>query len=315
MEVSAEASRIWLIAGPTASGKSALGLRLAEAIGAEIVGADALQLYADLPILSAAPTPAERARISHHLVGVADAADGWSAGRWLRAATQALADIAARGKPAVVVGGTGLYFRALTQGLAETPATVASVRRAAEAEYEALGEADFRARLAQRDPAAAARISPGDRQRLVRAWEVWQATGRALSDWQATNEGALPPGSWRAVALEPPRGVLYDRCDARFERMVAGGALAEVAALAARDLDPLLSALKAVGYPELAAHLRGELPLAQAVEAASRETRRYAKRQTTWMRGQMADWPRITETDAPGQWRQFLALNPGLTVA
>ena len=315
MKTSAEAPRIWLIAGPTASGKSALGLRLAEAIGGEIVGADALQLYRDLPILSAAPTRAERARVPHHLTGVADAADGWSVGRWLRAATEALAEIAARGRPAVVVGGTGLYFRALTLGLAEVPSIPASVRRSVQAEYDALGDTAFRERLAARDAAAAGRISPGDRQRLVRAWEVWLVTGRSLSDLQADTSGGLSPGGWRGVALEPERAVLYGRCDARFEAMVAAGALEEAAALAARHLDPTLPALKAVGYPELAAHLCGEMTLAQASAAAQRETRRYAKRQSTWLRGQMADWPRIEDQDPEGQWRSFLALNPGLTVA
>lgn len=315
MEPYRDEPRIWLIAGPTASGKSALGLRLAEAIGAEIVGADALQLYADLPVLSAAPTPADRARAPHHLAGVADAADGWSVGRWLRAATEVLAEIATRGRPAVVVGGTGLYFRALTQGLAEIPAIPAETRREAEAAFDTGGEPHFRGQLSRHDPQAEARISPGDRQRLVRAWEVWLATGKALSDWQAESAGALPQGAWRGVALEPPREVLYPRCDARFLQMLDHGALAEVARLAARGLDPALPALKAVGYPELAAHLRGELPLPRAIEFAQRETRRYAKRQTTWMRGQMADWPRISELDSDGQWRQFLALNPGLTVA
>jgi tRNA dimethylallyltransferase len=302
--------RIWLIAGPTASGKSALALRLAQAIGAEIVGADALQLYRDLPILSAAPTAAERAAAAHHLVGVADAADGWSVGRWQRAAREILD----AGRPAVVVGGTGLYFRALTQGLAEIPPVPAAVRAQAEAEFQTLDEVVFRSRLGERDPLAAQRISPGDRQRLVRAWEVWLATGRALSDWQAETAGALPAGSWGAVAIEPPRVDLYARCDLRFSAMLEAGALEEVAALAARRLDPALPALKAVGYPELAAHLRGEIPLPQAIAAAQRETRRYAKRQSTWLRGQMADWPRITALDPDQQWRQFLALNPGLTL-
>ncbi len=278
------------------------------------MGADALQLYADLPILSAAPTAHERGRVPHHLVGAADAADGWSVGRWLRAATQVLAEIAGRGRPAVVVGGTGLYFRALTQGLADVPAIPSAVRAEAEAKYREVGEEDLRGLLRAADPRAEARISPGDKQRLVRAWEVWLGTGKALSDWQALSTGGLAPGSWRAVALEPPRAVLYDRCDARFGGMVAAGALAEVARLAARGLNPALPALKAVGFPELAAHLRGELTLPEAIAAAQRETRRYAKRQTTWMRGQMADWPRITDTDIDGQWSKFLALNPGLTV-
>lgn len=307
------APRIWLIAGPTASGKSALALRLARSLGAEIVGADALQLYRDLPILTAAPSSDEMAAVPHHLVGEVDASEAWSVGRWLRAATDALAGIAGRGRPAVVVGGTGLYFSALTQGLAEVPAIPAAARTQAARDFEALGEAAFRARLAEVDPEAEARISPGDRQRLARAWEVYAVTGRALSEWQGDNAGALPAGSWRGVALEPAREALYARCDARLAAMVAAGALDEVAALMARELDPALPALKAVGYRELAAHLRGEMSLAEAVETAQRETRRYAKRQATWMRGRMADWARIAALDPEDQWRQFLAREPGLT--
>ena len=305
--------RIWLIAGPTASGKSALALRLARQTGGEIVGADSMQLYRDLRILSAGPSDEELAQVPHHLVGVADPAEGWSAGRWLRAATQVLEEIAARGRPAIVVGGTGLYFRALTQGIAEIPHVPSEARPAAAAEYDTLGEAAFRQRLAERDPAAAARIGPGDRQRLSRAWEVLAATGRPLSDWQASGQPPLTPGSWRAVALEPPREALYARCDARLRAMVEAGALDEVRALLARDLDPALPAVKAVGVREFAAHLRGDATLAEALASAQQQTRNYAKRQTTWMRGQMADWPRLTEIEPEGQWRQFLALDPALT--
>ena len=305
--------RIWLIAGPTASGKSALALRLAQEIGAEIVNGDALQLYADLRLLTARPSVEEEAQAPHHLFGTVDAADGWSVGRWQRAATSVLGDIAERGRPAVVVGGTGLYFRALTHGLADVPQTPAEVRRASAADFDALGEAAFRDRLAQVDPAAEARISPADRQRLSRAWEVYAATGTSLSDWQARTDPALEPASWNAVALEPPRQALYDRCDVRLENMIDQGALDEVAALAARRLDPALPAMKAVGYRELAAYLRGETSLAEGLEAAQRETRRYAKRQSTWLRGQMADWPRIEAVDHESQWRQFLALRPALT--
>jgi len=157
----------------------------------------------------------------------------------------------------------------------------------------------------------AARITPGDRQRLVRAWEVYAATDTPLSDWQQSGEPALPAGAWRAVALEPPRTALYARCDARLEAMIAAGALEEVRALMARNLDPDLPALKAVGVREFSAHLRGDTSLEDAVAAAQRETRRYAKRQTTWMRGRMADWPRLTEIDPEGQWRQFIALSAG----
>jgi tRNA dimethylallyltransferase len=307
--------RIWLIAGPTASGKSALALRLAETLGGEIVGADSMQLYRDLAVLSARPTAEEMARAPHHLVGTVDAADGWSVGRWLRAAVEALADIAARGRPAIVVGGTGLYFRALTQGLAEVPPIAATVRRQAAVDFEQLGEAGFRERLAQHDPAAAARIAAGDRQRLTRAWEVFAATGMALSDWMATGEPVLAEGSWRGVALEPPRDLLYARCDARLAAMLEGGALDEVRALVARGLDPDLPAMKAVGVREFAAHLRGEATLDEALARAQQETRRYAKRQLTWQRNQMAAWPRLDAADAEGQWRQFIALEPSLTAS
>jgi tRNA dimethylallyltransferase len=305
--------RIWLIAGPTASGKSALALTLAEATGGEIVNADSMQLYAGLRVLTAGPSPQDLARAPHHLFGTVDPADGWSVGRWLRAATAVLDEIAARGRDAIVVGGTGLYFRALTQGLAEVPAVAADVRRSTGADYEAMGEAAFRARLAVPDPAAAIRIAPGDRQRLVRAWEVYVATGRPLTDWQTTGKPALKAGSWTAVALEPPRPELYARCDARLHAMIAAGALDEVGVLMARQLDPSLPAMKAVGVRELAAHLAGEITLEAAIASAQQETRRYAKRQTTWMRGQMADWPRIVAFDPRDQWRQFLALNPALT--
>ena len=307
------AGRIWLIAGPTASGKSALALRLAERSGGEIVNADSMQLYKSLRVLTAGPTAGELARAPHHLFETADPAEGWSVGRWLRAASDVLADIASRGRPAIVVGGTGLYFSALTQGLAEVPEIPACARREAQADYERMGEAAFRERLAAADPAAAERIAPGDRQRLVRAWEVQAATGTSLTDWRRTGEPLLSHDAWSGVALDPPRAALYARCDARLQAMAAGGALEEVAALVARDLDPALPAMKAVGVREFAAHLRGEATLAAAIEAAQRETRRYAKRQLTWMRGQMGAWPRIAEADADGQWRHFLALDGGLT--
>lgn len=264
-------------------------------------------------MLTAGPSPEETARAPHHLFGMVDPADGWSVGRWLRAATDVLADIRARRRHAVVVGGTGLYFRALTRGLAEVPDVPAEIRQAAEADFGRLGETAFRERLAAHDPAAAARIAPGDRQRLVRAWEVFAATGTPLTDWQRTGDPAIPEGSWSAAALEPPRTALYARCDTRLEAMVAHGALDEVAALMSRDLAPDLPAMKAVGVREFAAHLRGEATLAEAIARAQQETRRYAKRQMTWMRGQMAGWPRLTAEDAEAQWRQFIAQEPGLT--
>lgn len=290
-----EAAPVLLIAGPTASGKSALALRLAERLDGEIVNADALQLYADLRLLTARPSTEEEARAPHHLFGVADGADGWSVGRWLNAALPILADISARGRRAIVVGGTGLYFRALTKGLAEIPAVPAAVRRTSVETYERLGEEAFRWALAERDRAAADRIAPGDRQRLLRAYEVAEATGRALSDWQAGTEAPLTVNQWRAVVLEPDRKALYARCDARLDAMIEAGALDEVRALMARRLDPMAPVMKAVGVRELAAHLRAELTLAEAVALAQQETRRYAKRQLTWFRNQTPQWPRLRD--------------------
>ena len=290
-----KAAPVLLIAGPTASGKSALALRLAERLGGEVVNADALQLYADLSVLSARPTSDEMAVAPHHLFGLADGADGWSVGRWLDAALPILADIAARGRRAIVVGGTGLYFRALTRGLAEIPAVPPAVRRAAADTYQRLGEDAFRQALAARDPAAAARIAPGDRQRLLRAWEVAEATGQALTDWQVDTQAPLRADQWRAVVLEPEREALYARCDARLSAMIAAGALGEVRTLMARGLDPLAPVMKAVGVRELAAHLAGELTLPEAVALAQQETRRYAKRQMTWFRNQAPEWPRLRD--------------------
>ena len=268
-----------------------MALDLAERIGGEIVNADSMQLYRDLPILTACPTADERAQIPHHLYGVAGAADGWSVGRWLKAATAALAEIAARGRSAVVVGGTGLYFNALTKGLADIPPLPAAARQAAQARYDAEGEAGVRDALRGLDPEAEARISPGDRQRLSRALEVVESTGRPLSRWQA--ETRAPLERFEALVLEPPREALYARCDARFAAMVAAGALEEAKPLLDRGLDPALPLMKAVGLRELGRHLAGELSLEEATAAAQQETRRYAKRQSTWFRNQTPDWPRV----------------------
>ncbi|HXV00424.1 MAG TPA: tRNA (adenosine(37)-N6)-dimethylallyltransferase MiaA [Caulobacteraceae bacterium] len=291
------ASPIWLVAGPTASGKSTAALALARGTGGEIVNADSMQLYADLGVLTARPSATDVAALPHHLFGIADAGEAWSVGSWLAAALEVLAAIAARGAPAIVVGGTGLYFRALTVGLAEIPPIPASVRAAAQGDYDRQGEAAFRARLAEVDPDAEARIAPADRQRLTRAMEVFEATGRPLSHWQAATRPALPADAWSGVVLAVPRADLHARIDARLEAMVAGGALAEVAALVERRLDPALPAMKALGVASFARHLAGEITLAEALAHAQAETRRYAKRQITWFGRQAADWPRL-EADA-----------------
>jgi tRNA dimethylallyltransferase len=285
------AAKVFLIAGPTASGKSALALAVAEAVGGEIVNADSMQLYADLRVLTARPSAGEEARAPHHLYGLADAADGWSAGRWLREAQAVLADIAARGRAAVVVGGTGLYFAALTRGLADIPAIAQAERDAAAVRYDTVGEASFRATLRAIDPAAEARIADNDRQRLVRALSVFTATGRALSHWQSDTRPEV--ANYRAVVIDPPRAALYARCDTRLGSMVEHGALEEARTLLARRLDPTLPLMKAVGLRELGRHLSGELSLAEAVALGAQETRRYAKRQSTWFRNQTPDWPRV----------------------
>jgi tRNA dimethylallyltransferase len=287
---------VWLIAGPTASGKSRLALDLAAAIDGEIVNADSMQVYADLEILTARPGPEAAAARPHHLYGVADAAEAWSVGRWLSEARQSLGEIASRGRRAVVVGGTGLYLRALTEGLADIPAIPPAVREAAAARLAALGEARFRTELAAVDPEAASRIEQGDALRLSRAMEVWLATGRSLSDWRLTSAAALAPADWRAVVVDLPRAELYRRCDLRLAAMVERGALDEVAQLVSRDLAPASPALKALGVAPLAAHLRGETSLEQALAQAQMDTRRYAKRQLTWLRNQTPQWPRV----APG---------------
>jgi tRNA dimethylallyltransferase len=307
------APMITLIAGPTASGKSALALRLACAIGGEIINADALQLYRDLRILSARPSSAQEALAPHHLFGVADGADGWSVGRWLGEANAVLSDIASRGRHTIVVGGTGLYFRALTQGLADAPPAPREVSAAAEQLFDHQGEAAIRAALRAADPLAEARIGSGDRQRLTRALAVARATGRPLSAWQAETRPGLGPHAWRGVVLEPPRASLYARCDARLAAMIEAGAVEEAQALIARGLDARLPVMKAVGLRELAACAAGQTSPQAALEAARVATRRYAKRQLTWFRHQTPDWPRIDAVEPEEQWRRFLALFPDLT--
>ena len=297
---------IWLIAGPTACGKSALALALAAETGGEIVNADSMQLYRDLRILTARPTPEEEALAPHHLFGVADAAEAWSVGRWLGAALPILGAITERGRPAIVVGGTGLYFRALAEGLATIPSVSAEIRKAVQADYDNLGEAAIRARLGRVDPAAERRSAQADRQRLTRALEVFEATGQALTDWQANTAPPLGPEAWIGVVLTLPRGELYARIEARLEAMIDSGASEEVARLMARALSPRLPAMKALGVRPLAAAQAGELSAAEALARAKAETRRYAKRQIAWFNHQAPDWPRADAGQGLGAIREAL---------
>jgi tRNA dimethylallyltransferase len=273
-----------VIAGPTASGKSALALAVARAFHGTVINADSMQVYRELRILTARPAPSDEATLPHRLYGVLPAAETCSAGRWRTLALAAIAEAEEAGRPPIVVGGTGLYLEALLRGLAPVPDIPAPARAAARAERDRLGAAGFHAALAELDPVMAERLHPGDSQRVLRAFEVVSATGRSLADWQAAPAG---PGLERpslVLVLDPPRRALYARCDARFRRMVAEGGIDEARALLALGIDPDLPAMKAVGVPELARHLAGDCDLETAIAAAQQATRRYAKRQLTWLR-------------------------------
>ena len=296
-----------LIGGPTASGKSALAADVAERFGGVVVNADSLQVYRDLPILTAWPDADLRARAPHRLYGVLDGALRCSAGRWRAMALAEIERIRSAGALSILVGGTGLYFRALLQGLAPVPAVPAAVRAAVAALRAREGTAALHARLAARDPETARRLAPADAQRVARAYEVLEATGRPLAAWQSERHEGYA-GRAAAVVLDPPRPALYESCDTRFDRMLAAGALDEAARLLRRGLDPSLPVMKAVGVPALRDHLAGAVPFERAVALGRRATRRYAKRQTTWFRHQMVEGARLPCLYRPEAKRQSLAL-------
>jgi tRNA dimethylallyltransferase len=287
---SGPAPRAILIAGPTASGKSALAMAVAEDLGGVVINADSMQVYRDLRIITARPTPEEERRVPHLLFGHVDAAENYSAGRYVADAARTLRELPADAL-AIFAGGTGLYFKALMSGLAAIPPVDPAIRTALRARLEAEGVEALHGQLATRDPVAAARIMPRDRSRILRALEVLEATGRPISDWH--REGlppAIDPNRVIKVFLHPERGELKRRIEGRFEAMLAQGALEEVRALDARHLPETLPAMKAHGVPWLRRHFRGEITLEQAAEGAIMDTRRYAKRQVTWFRNQMPGW-------------------------
>ena len=283
-----EPAALVIVAGPTASGKSTLALALAEEFRGTVINADSMQVYRDLPVLTAQPGEADRVRAPHRLYGAIDAAEACSAGRWRALALAEIAAAREQGRVPILAGGTGLYLRALLQGLAPVPPVPASAREEARALHARLGGPGFRRVLAALDPEAAERLAPGDTQRLIRAYGVARSTGRPLAQWQRAQERA-PVARAAAVVLLPPRQALYAACDARFLAMMEQGALAEVAALLARRLDPALPAMKAVGVRELAGLLAGRVSPAAAIAAAQQATRRYAKRQYTWFRHQLPE--------------------------
>jgi tRNA dimethylallyltransferase len=286
-----EISDAVLIAGPTASGKSALALELAQKTGGVIVNADSMQVYRDLRVITARPTPEEEALVPHRLYGHVDAAVNFSAGAWVVDAAKVLSEARAQHRLPIFVGGSGLYFKALTRGLSAVPPIPADVRESVRARLERDGVEALHAELARRDGAAAERLKPRDRTRIARALEVVEATGRSLSDWHRDDlPPLLPAGTFSALFLESDREELYARIDARFDAMLKAGALEEVERLAARKLDSLLPAMKAHGVPALIRHLQGEITLEEAAAIGRADTRHYAKRQFTWFRHQLPEF-------------------------
>ena len=279
-----------VVAGPTASGKSGLGLALAQACDGVVINADAMQVYRDLEILTARPSAVDLAAAPHRLYGILDASQVCSAGRWCDLARREIAVALAAGRQPILVGGTGLYLKALREGLTPLPEVPAEVRAAAVARFEALGGPAFREELVARDPDSAAKLHPNDRQRLIRAWEVLEASGRGLAAWRA-EQAVLAveesPYRFETLVILPPRERVYASCDARFLKMLEEGALEEVEALMDRQITVNLPVMKSLGVPELRRHLLGEISLAEATVSAQTNTRHYAKRQFTWLRHQV----------------------------
>jgi tRNA dimethylallyltransferase len=280
-----------LIAGPTASGKSALALELARKAGGVVINTDSMQVYRDLRVLTARPSEQEETEVSHHLYGHVDAVVNFSAGAWVADAAKVLNEVRAQRRLPIFVGGSGLYFKALTRGLSAVPPIPPRVREAVRERLERDGVEALHAELKRRDEASAERLKPRDRTRVARALEVIEATGRSLTDWHRDGlPPLLPAGTFRALFLAPERDKLYARIDARFEKMLERGALQEVTRLAARKLDPLLPAMKAHGVPALIRHLEGEITREAASEIGRADTRHYAKRQFTWFRHQLPEF-------------------------
>jgi tRNA dimethylallyltransferase len=298
--------RALLIAGPTASGKSAAALALAQRFGATIVNADSMQVYRDLRILTARPTPDEERLAPHRLFGVIDGAVNFSVGRWARAAREILAESGA--PPLLFVGGTGLYLRALTEGLSDMPPVPETVRAEVRRQAEGRAAAELHADLAARDPQTAARLNASDRQRILRALEVLDSTGRSLASFFGARAApALASREWAGLYLAPDREELGKRIDARFDAMLGCGALDEVAALKERRLDPALPVMRAHGVPHLAAHLEGRLTLEEARKRSKLDTRHYAKRQFTWARRQLTGFKWVAPEEAEEEGARALA--------
>ena len=284
-----------LIAGPTASGKSDLALGLARQVGGAVINADSQQVFRDWRILTARPSVADEALAPHFLYGHVALDAAYSVGTWLTEVEAVLETCRTRRLRPIITGGTGLYFKALTEGLAPIPAVPIRIRAEAQARLDRLGLADFAEALAACDPETAAEIDRANPMRLLRAWEVLEVTGTGLAEWRRRTPPPLVPLSdCTAIALDPPRDWLTARCDARFDIMLKAGVLDEVAEVHSLGLDLRLPGMKALGASDLMAHLAGEITLAQATKRAKTTTRRYAKRQATWIRNQMFQWTVLT---------------------
>ena len=277
------AKKALLIAGPTASGKSALALALAARFDGVIVNVDSMQVYEELRILTARPTREEEAQVAHVLYGIRPARDPGSVAWWRAEALQAMDEAHAAGKLPILTGGSGMYFSALTSGLAEIPDAGPDARAEARTLLEKLGPEELHAGLTKVDPATAARLKPADSQRIARAWEVWRGTGMGLAAWQ-NRRGEPAPWHFAGILLDPPRDVLRQAIATRFQTMVDQGAIQEVAALLTQNLDPALPAMRAHGVPEISAYLRGETTLEHAARRTELITGQYTKRQATWFR-------------------------------
>ncbi len=298
-----------LIHGPTASGKTLLSVALAKILKGEVINADSMQVYADLKLISARPTEEEMAEVPHHLFGHIPASERYSTGKWLEAAKKQITDVQRRGKVPIVIGGTGLYHLSLVDGLSRIPPVPEDIRLEVVDINKRGGSDALYARLLEVDAPTAERLGPGDTQRLSRALEVWLATGKSISSFQGKKtRPALADENWLGIALTPPRARLYSRIDKRFEGMLMEGAMEEARGLMEQGLPEDLPAMKAHGIPWLMAYLRGEMKAEAAAEHAKRDTRRYAKRQFTWIGRQFPFWPRIPSMSLDDRKRVILAL-------
>jgi len=297
------------IAGPTASGKSSWALQIAKSVGGEIINADALQVYADLQILSARPRPDEMAGIPHHLFGHAAGTTRYSTGEWLRDVQPVILDCLARDVVPILTGGTGLYFKALIEGIAKIPSISEGAMSQAQMILDDRGIEALREEAEAVDPIAAARVLGNDPQRLLRIVSVHMETGRALTSWQTETRPIIPKSFCVRAVLLPERQNLYDRINARFEAMVVNGGLSEAKAVYAKNYDKSLPMMKAIGLQQFFPYLNGEISLSESIDIAKRDTRRFAKRQYTWFRGQAKDWMHIKDYAQKTQFEADIAAN------